>query len=382
MDLKVLHSISPFSFQLIQFMQSSYLCLCSGLLAFVLALVPAAAEDLRMNQIQVMGTHNSYHMAPPPPLLQLIRLGSPSGADALDYTHRPIEDQLSRLNVRQLELDIFADPKGSLFARPIGYLSIVQSGGDAGQDPNANGVLERPGMKVLHSPGYDYRSTVPSLTAALRLVRDWSQKNPDHVPILLLIELKQTAVGPIEEKLVPFDAEQLDAVDAEIRSIFTDKELITPDSVRGHRETLREAVLLDGWPRLSDARGKVLFALDNGGELRDQYMAGHPSLRERVMFVSVGMDHPAAAFLKLNDPVGQFDQIQEAVRRGFIVRTRADAETREARTHSAARRDASLTSGAQYISTDYPEPDTRWSDYHVQVDDGKEYRVNPVSAPK
>jgi hypothetical protein len=309
-------------------------------------------------------------------------LGSPSGAEALDYTHRPITDQLSRLNVRQLEFDIFADPKGGLFSRPIGYLGIVQSGGDAGQDPNANGVLEKPGMKVLHSPGYDYRSTVPSLVAALRSVRDWSQKNPDHVPILLLIELKQTAVGPVEEKLVPFDAEQLDAVDAEIRSIFTAEELITPDSVRGARETLREAVLLDGWPKLSDARGKVLFALDNGGELRDRYLYGHPSLRDRVMFVSVDIDHPAAAFLKLNDPVGQFDQIQEAVRRGFIVRTRADAETREARTRSTSRCDASLKSGAQFISTDYPEPDARWSDYKVQVGDGKEYRINPISAPR
>lgn len=373
---------SPSNRLLTKFMQLSVLHLFSSVLVCILALAPSTAEELRMNQIQVMGTHNSYHIAPPPPLLQLIRLGSPLGADALDYTHRPIEDQLSRLNVRQLEFDIFADPNGGLFARPIGYLGIVQSGGDAGQDPNANGVLEKPGMKVLHSPGYDYRSTVPSLTAALRSVRDWSRKNPDHVPILLLLELKQTAVGPVEEKLVPFDAEQLDAVDAEIRSIFTDKELITPDSVRGHRETLREAVRLDGWPRLSEARGKVLFALDNGGELRDRYLDGHPSLRERVMFVSVDMDHPAAAFLKLNDPVGQFDQIQEAVKRGFMVRTRSDAETREARTGNTARRDASLASGAQYISTDYPEPDARWSDYHVQMDDGKEYRVNPVSAPK
>jgi hypothetical protein len=363
-------------------MQLSVLHLFSSVLVCILALASSTAEELRMNQIQVMGTHNSYHIAPPPPLLQLIRLGSPSGADALDYTHRPIEEQLSQLNVRQLEFDIFADPKGGLFARPIGYLGIVQSGGDAGQDPNANGVLEKPGMKVLHSPGYDYRSTVPTLTAALRSVRDWSQKYPDHVPILLLLELKQTAVGPVEEKLVPFDAEQLDAVDAEIRSIFTDKELITPDSVRGHRETLREAVLLDGWPRLSESRGKVLFALDNGGELRDRYLDGHPSLRNRVMFVSVDMEHPAAAFLKLNDPVGQFDQIQEAVKRGFIVRTRADAETRESRTRNTARRDASLASGAQYISTDYPEPDARWSDYHFQLDDSKGYRVNPVSASK
>ena len=41
--------------------------------------------------------------------LAMIARKSESMAKSLDYTHRPFEDQLSRLGIRQFELDIFAD---------------------------------------------------------------------------------------------------------------------------------------------------------------------------------------------------------------------------------------------------------------------------------
>ena len=50
------------------------------------------------------------------------------------------------------------------------------------------------------------------------------------------------------------------------------------------------------------------------------------------------------------------ERIAALVRDGYIVRTRADADTFEARTNSTERRDRALGSGAQYVSTDYPEP--------------------------
>lgn len=285
-----------------------------------------------------------------------------------------------QLHVRQLELDIFADPLGGLFSRPDGYQLIVEFGGDAGADPNEDGVLSQPGMKILHSPGYDYRTSVPTLISALQEVHQWSQRNPAHAPIMILIELKESVTGPVKAKLVPFDEEQLQAVDAEIRSVFSELEMITPDSVRGHRATLREAILKDGWPSLSNSRGKVFFALDNGDRLRDLYLAEHPSLIGRVMFASVDMDHEAAGFVKLNDPVADFATIQNAVKSGFIVRTRADSETREARTRDTSRREKAFASGAQYISTDFPEPDLRFSDYQVRLEGNQTVRINPVSA--
>ena len=49
------------------------------------------------------------------------------------------------------------------------------------------------------------------------------------------------------------------------------------------------------------------------------------------MFVRVEPRTPAAAWFKVNDPIKDFDKIQRLVKAGFLVRTRADADTRQAR---------------------------------------------------
>ena len=97
------------------------------------------------------------------------------------------------------------------------------------------------------------------------------------------------------------------------------------------------------------------------------------------MFASVAPDDPAAAWFKINDPIKDFDRIQQLVREGFLVRTRADADTRQARTNQVTQRDKALASGAQFISTDYPEPDRRFSDYSVRFPGRRVARSNPVS---
>jgi hypothetical protein len=181
---------------------------------------------------------------------------------------------------------------------------------------------------------------------------------------------------------VPFGPAELDAIDAEIRSVFSEDDLLTPDDVRGSRPTLEEAVLRDGWPTLREARGKVLFALDNGGSKRADYIAGHPSLAGRVLFTDSAPGTPEAAFAKLNDSIGDGPLITELVRAGFIVRTRADADTIEARSGDTTRRDAALASGAQFVSTDYRELGPFGTNYMVELPGGIVARCNPVSAPR
>jgi hypothetical protein len=83
--------------------------------------------------------------------------------------------------------------------------------------------------------------------------------------------------------------------------------------------------------------------------------------------------------MKLNDPVEGFDQIQDMVRAGFMVRTRADSDTRQARTNDPTQRDKALASGAQFVSTDYREPNLSFSPYSVQLEQAKVARINPVS---
>jgi hypothetical protein len=83
------------------------------------------------------------------------------------------------------------------------------------------------------------------------------------------------------------DGPQLDALDLEIRSVFREERLITPDDVRRRRLTLEESVRRHGWPALEDGRGKVAFLLDNDpGPIRDAYLAGRPNLEGRVLFTN------------------------------------------------------------------------------------------------
>jgi membrane-associated phospholipid phosphatase len=140
--------------------------------------------------------------------------------------------------------------------------------------------------------------------------------------------------------------------------------------VQGRHATLREGVLAGGWPRLGEARGKVFFALDEGPEKVASYRGARRSLEGRVFFVNTDEASPAAAYLTLNDPVGEQARIRAAVRAGFMVRTRADADTAAPRTGDVMQRSAAFASGAQYVSTDYMWADPRFPAYQVRLTGG------------
>ena len=360
-----------------------------------LALLGACADDsssstptsttvpevpLHLNEIQVLGTHNSYHLEAEPVLLDALRAFSPVLADSIEYSHAPLEEQFDAQGIRQIELDVFADPEGGLYANRVGPTLVGLPG--ASGDP----LLDAPGFKVLHVQDVDFRSTCPTFVACLTIVRDWSADHPTHVPILVLVEVKQDPVpGPDNLGFVvprPVGPAELDALDAEIRSVFEAEQLLTPDDVRGERDSLEEAVLTDGWPALDEVRGQVMFALDNEDEVRDAYIDGHPALAGRVLFTSSPRGTPEAAFMKLNDPIGDGAAIRQAVLDGYVVRTRADAETAQARSGDTTMLEAALASGAQWVSTDYPVPDDRFATgYAARIPEGTPGRCNPVSAP-
>lgn len=341
---------------------------------------PAAwADALRLDQIQVIGTHNSYHIAPHPAVRRLIAALDPRLGMSLEYTHRPLTEQLERLGIRQIELDVFADPDGGRFSHPIARARLAASGDEGGPDPNERGVLDQRGLKVLHVQDIDYRTTVPTLREALEQVRDWSRRRPRHVPILVLVELKDGSYPGLTKPL-PIDATVIDELEVTIQSVFRPEAVLRPDDVRGDFDSLSRAIRERGWPRLGEIRGRVLFALDNGGRVRDLYLDGHRDLRGRWMFAEdPDPEGPAAAWFKRNDPIGSFEEIQQLVRDGFLVRTRADADTIEARNGETRRRDAALASGAQFVSTDYPEPDPTLTEYKVRLPDDVVARPNPVS---
>ena len=334
--------------------------------------------DVRLNQIQVIGTHNSYHQLGHPSLRALMAKVAPNETAGLEYGHRPLSEQFD-LGIRQIELDCFADPAGGLYAHPRGVEWARAAGLPEVPNQDPNGELLRPGIKVMHVQDIDYMTSVLTLMDGLRQVREWSAKHPRHLPIFILLELKEDAPAPLLTKPLPFDEKQLDELESEILSVFKRDRIVTPDSVRGKETTLPEALRKHGWPRLDSVRGKVMFGLDNGGALRDLYLKGHSALEGRLIFVSVPAENPAAAWMKENDPVEGFDRIQALVKAGFMVRTRSDADTIEARKNDTRRREKAFASGAQFISTDYREPNPAFSNYSVHFEGDAVARMNPVA---
>jgi hypothetical protein len=275
---------------------------------------------LRINEIQLIGSHNSYHKGLGPNEMAYLRKTSPKAAEALDYSHPPLTAQLNA-GVRQLEIDVFGDTKGGLFANPAFPGLMAKAGFPLDPPFYPNGVMAKPGFKVLHAQDVDYRSNCQPFVACLSEIRTWSKAHPGHLPIFILIENKD---GHSRDYMVvpePFTERTFDDLDAEIRSVFHPGEMITPDDVRGAHKTLEQAVLTSGWPTLEQSRGKVMFVFDQE-RIGPLYTKGHPSLEGRVVFTNATPGTPDAAFVKMNSPFS--DRIGEVVRKGYLVRTMAD----------------------------------------------------------
>ena len=375
--------------------------IAGGLAALALAAAAAAQpskeapelpDTLPINHLQVLGTHNSYSAGIDPRLLAEVQRRLPSMekaadampdarralfkeehpanvsfAEALSYRHPGLTEQLD-LGVRSLEIDVNADPQGGAYADPAGY-RLLRAQGVTDLLPFDAAAMRAPGFKVLHIPDIDFRSHCPTFRGCLAEIRTWSQAHPGHVPLFILVEAKVQGMPILPGATVapPFTPAAFDALDREIVETVGRDRIITPDDVRGSHETLDEAVRAGGWPTLGKARGKMLFlmltATGPGGA--SGYLAGHPGLRGRVAFLRAqpGEDH--AAFLLLDNALVRRDEIAARVKQGYMVRTRSDIETFEAKTNDMTRANAAFASGAQIVSTDYEQPGNAYGTRYV-----------------
>ena len=217
-----------------------------------------------MNQFQALGSHNSYHVEQPPETIDFYVTVDPSAYN-LAFTHPPLTEQLA-LGVRQFELDVFSDPAGDRFA-PLGT----------------------PGFKVLHIDLLDEATQCALFRTCLAELAAWSATHPTHMPIAILLEVKEGFLKPTG----PVTPADLVALDAEIRSVFGPDQLVTPDFVRGvgrdggadgDRHGLSRCRVGDPRRRLAEARrhaGRFMFLLANE---HDDYVNGDPTLTGRVAF--------------------------------------------------------------------------------------------------
>ena len=177
--------------------------------------------------------------------------------------------------------------------------------------------------------------------------------------------------------LLPIDEIGMDRLEAFLWSRVGEKRLLTPDAVRGEATTLEEVILEKGWPSLDEVRGKLVFVLNFRGPLYDYYTDVSPTLAGRAMFTKANPGEPEASIVVAKDL--QSTQISDWVRKGYIVRARADTGVKEAVRNDLSNRDAALSKGAHILTTDFPiltpHPETG---YKIGLPEDAAWRANPL----
>jgi hypothetical protein len=331
-------------------------------------------DNLTINKVQVIGSHNSYKKAIDPALFKFLQKKDSLALNGIDYEHIGLADQLN-MGLCNLEIDVYSDEKGGKYAHPKG-LDLVK-----GQPEfDAKGEMMAPGFKVFHVIDIDFRSQCLTFKDGLQQLKAWSDAHPNHNPVFITIEPKDgVSKNPDFTQPEPFTEKTFDALDKEFRDYLGEKNIITPDKVRGKYATLEEAATQGNWPTLKQARGKFLFLLDAKDHKRDLYMKDHPSLKGRILFTNADPGTPEAAMMIRNNP--KDPQISQLVKKGYIIRTRADSDTKQARRNDKSDFIAAQNSGAQIITTDYYLKSTHFkSDYVVYFEgQDKYFRLNPVN---
>lgn len=358
---------------------------------FTSKLIPSISDknvpgDLKINQLQYLGSHNSYRIKTDQEILDFL-LGIANllpveyNPVELDYTHLPLKQQFTQYGIRQIEIDLFLDQSGGLY--------YYRKGNAFYDKEEASGIPEllEPGIKVLHIADVDFNSHQLTFIQNLEEIKSWSTNYPEHLPIYILLELSEKTVNsalPNVGFAVPesWSSEAaLLSIESEILSVFSREDLITPDDVRGNYASLHEAVLNHNWPSIDESRGKVMFLLNNA-DLIPFYTINAPSLENRLMFTNSTPGATDAAFLSRD--INDFQEINTLAEAGYMIRTRVDAGTYEARNNDYTAWLTAIQSGAHFLSTDYYKADDRagdgtWSNYHVEFDN-KLYQLNPITA--
>jgi len=271
-------------------------------------------QDIRLNEIQMIASHNSYKKLGTKLGKFFVGLGdSFEEARAMEYHNDPLTDQLN-LGIRSFELDI----------------------------RNRNGIFE-----VTHVPLVDNSTNALNLQLAFEEVFLWSRNNPNHIPIILLLELKNDWMM-LDPLMDDFTETELEALDVLIKDSFKTR-LITPKNVIGTHLSLRDKIVEDGWPLLKNTLGKILVVLHPGSHT-DMYVGMDPTFQTMAMFPAASnrdIYHDYTSFVVHNDP--NVESINDLVSRNFIVRTRIDVNLKSVSLRYAK----GVASGAQILTTDF-----------------------------
>ena len=136
---------------------------------------PNSEQDgLKMSDMRVLGTHNSYKKPIDDVLKKIMEERAPGSVRGLEYGFPSLFEQLDA-GIRKLELDVVYDPEGGMYSQPYGFVELKKMGVDINEfDPENK--MSAPGFKVLHIPDVDYRTQCYTFIVCLEEVQQWSQQ--------------------------------------------------------------------------------------------------------------------------------------------------------------------------------------------------------------
>lgn len=284
----------------------------------------ACADGVKYNEVSFLGTHNSYQKECVPARQKLFEDASTVTfglvkAEKAKFSADYLTDQLN-LGIRSVELDVETVVKD-------GEVSFVCS----------------------HAPVLDMPTHCYNFALALKEIKLWSDANPNHLPVTIIIEPKKVFIP--DKNMRYFTCNYANILGEQAKEIFGET-LITPADMMGSHPSLKEMREADDWMTLEETRGHVMLLLHDT-TVTDEYIAQDKSIKTQAMFPMLrydSRDKDYASFLLINKAKDIQSQADEVLGKKLIVRTRSD----NFGSYKESESQIALTSGAQIVSTDYP----------------------------
>ena len=305
------------------------------------AVAPAPREGLRINQVQMRATVNSYHAS-------LV----PGVVDEFSYDHLRLAEQAEQQGVRVFDLDVRGDRVSFMAISPATDEHVVD---------RWNNCSER-----MNPPG--------GLIACLWNLREWLEANPEHPLVIILVG---------ESELLERRSQmmhQLGELESQLAIGLDRERLLTPGDVRGAHPTLWHALQAGGWPTVEATRGKVMLVLNDRGVVRARYLLtggddpenrllfiigdpeleGDPALRDEVVFT---FEPPVVR--QFESDMARLPRMRALVDAGYLVHAITDDAERARRLRAE---------GVHFVGTRFP-------DEVFGPLDGSPTTCNPITAP-
>jgi len=270
--------------------------------------------SIKLNEIQILATHNSYKKTGSDIGRFFVGLGdSFDEARALKYGYKNLTDQFEA-GVRSMEFDL---------------------------------RLRKTQFVLTHVPLVDNSSVAPDFSQALEEIYLFSSNNPNHIPIIILMEIKDDWMI-LDHALQVIESKHLENLNVLLNEKLRDQ-LFTPKMMMETGKSLKETVQTTGWPSVNALLGKVIFVL-HPGNFTKMYYELDETLQKQPMFIgaySSGIHQPYASFIVNNNP--SVAEISPLVQENFIVRTRIDANL----IFKQEDFDQAMLSGAQILTSDF-----------------------------